>query len=102
MIEQEEAKKAQGGLGKAKIGGAFELYDQDGQKRTEKSFLGNFVLIYFGFTHCPDVCPDELDKMALVIDAVDSVKKFNLIPLFISCDPQRDSPEVIKEYLKGQ
>lgn len=55
--------------------------------------------IYFGFSHCPDICPDELDKMAKMIDIVKDKRGNVLKPVFITCDPARDTPAVIKEYL---
>jgi hypothetical protein len=56
--------------------------------------------VYFGFTHCPDICPDELDKMALMYDKVVEQCGKVLLPLMITCDPARDTPKVLKEYLQ--
>ncbi|KAG5520207.1 hypothetical protein PMAC_001284 [Pneumocystis sp. 'macacae'] len=86
-------------IGKAKIGGPFELIDHEGKNVTDKDFLGKYILIYFGFTRCPDICPEELDKMADIINRVNN-KKNVLTPIFITCDPNRDTPSQIKEYLR--
>lgn len=93
-----DSKKVQS-IGKAAIGGDFELVDTKNKKVTLSDFSGKWVLIYFGFTHCPDICPEELEKMSLVVDMID--KKGDLPPLqplFISVDPERDTPELISKY----
>ncbi|XP_064110783.1 protein SCO1 homolog, mitochondrial-like isoform X2 [Macrobrachium nipponense] len=95
------ARERKRALGKANIGGRFDLIDHNGIPRKSEDFYGQWCLIYFGFTHCPDVCPDELEKMANVVDTIDGMENVpNIQPLFITVDPTRDSQEVIKEYLK--
>lgn len=90
--------EANRGVGKPLIGGPFDLVDQDGNQFTQENLKGKFSIIYFGFTHCPDICPDELDKLGIMLD---ELKKsgIQLQPIFITCDPARDSPEIIKDYL---
>ncbi|TLD21904.1 hypothetical protein PspLS_08131 [Pyricularia sp. CBS 133598] len=87
------------GVGKPRIGGAFELIDQDGRPFSSDSLKGRYSLVYFGFSHCPDICPEELDKMALMFDEVQKERPGALAPVFVTCDPERDTPEVLKEYL---
>ncbi|CAH0555510.1 unnamed protein product [Brassicogethes aeneus] len=99
--EEAMAKERQRMLGKTQIGGKFELIDSESKPRSSDEFLGQWMLIYFGFTHCPDICPDELEKMALVIDTLDKNEGTPKIqPVFISVDPTRDSPPVVGKYCK--
>jgi protein SCO1/2 len=90
-------------LGRPNIGQPFELFNVNEGKVTSSRELmeGKFTMIYFGFTHCPDICPEELDKMAEVVDCVK--KEFGegiLTPVFITCDPLRDTEQVVKEYVQ--
>jgi protein SCO1/2 len=87
------------GIGKPKVGGPFHLKDHNGQPFSNEDMLGKYSLVYFGFTHCPDICPDELDKMALMYDKVVAECGNVILPIMITCDPARDNPSVLKEYL---
>ncbi|KAK5114207.1 hypothetical protein LTR85_010272 [Meristemomyces frigidus] len=92
--------EANKGIGKPLVGGPFHLTDHNGNEFTEQNLKGKYSLVYFGFTHCPDICPEELDKMAGMIEQVKAKNGGNVMkPIFISCDPARDTPEVIRRYL---
>ena len=84
--------------GAADIGGHYLLTNQDGISVSEKTYQGKPQLIYFGFSYCPDICPTALQKMGAVQSRIDpSGNKLNY--LFISVDPERDTPESLKLYV---
>lgn len=100
LQKEVEAKR---GVGKPLIGGNFTLIDENGNTFTQENLKNNqkkFSILYFGFTHCPDVCPDELDKLGDMLEDLKNNLGIELQPVFITCDPARDSPEVIKQYLE--
>ncbi|KAI1907705.1 Cu-binding protein [Ophidiomyces ophidiicola] len=99
-LERERVVAMSKGVGKPKVGGPFVLTDLDGREFTEAQLRGKYNFVYFGFTHCPDICPDELDKMAEIIDLVNGAGGTVLRPIFVTCDPARDTPEVLRAYLR--
>ncbi len=90
-----------GGSAAVTIGGPFDLVDGNGARRTEADFRGRFMLVYFGYTHCPDACPTMLSDMAAAIDALPADRRARLVPLFITVDPARDIPAMIGEYVQA-
>jgi cytochrome oxidase Cu insertion factor (SCO1/SenC/PrrC family) len=86
--------------GRAPVGGPFELTDQYGHRRTDADFQGKLVVLYFGYTYCPDVCPTELQSISLALDklgaAADTVQ-----PLFVTVDPGRDTPARLADFVSS-
>jgi protein SCO1/2 len=79
------------------IGGAFSLVDENGQTVTDQTYRGKWLLVFFGFTHCPDVCPTALNDIALTLDQLGPLAG-SVQPLFVTVDPERDTPEIVKDY----
>jgi len=84
--------------GTANVGGPFTLTNQDGRVVTDREFLGQPHLVFFGFTHCPDICPTKLFEISEALRATGD-KGRALRALFVTVDPERDSPAVLKSYL---
>ena len=87
-----------GQVATSSVGGPFTLTDQDGRRVTERDFAGATHLVFFGFTHCPDVCPTTLQQIGDVLQALGPKGK-DTKALFIAVDPERDTPEALKTYL---
>ena len=86
--------------GKALIGGPFTLVDQTGKTVTDQDFRGRYMLVFFGFTHCPDICPAELQVMSAALDAL-GPKADSVVPIFITLDPERDTQAAMAAYVKN-
>ena len=87
-----------GANGGALVGGPFALQAADGKIVTDKDFLGAPYLVYFGYTHCPDICPTELAEMAAVFDKLPNKP---IKGLFITVDPERDTPGIMADYVSS-
>ena len=81
------------------VGGPFELTDHTGHAKTDRDFRGQLMLVYFGFTYCPDICPADLQAIGLALDRLGS-DAARLQPLFITVDPERDTAAHLAEYVK--
>jgi protein SCO1/2 len=84
------------------LGGSFTLVNSDGKIVTDEDFRGKWMFIYFGFTHCPDICPTEMHKMHDALANLSPKLSNQIVPIFITIDPARDSCERIEKYLKDE
>lgn len=85
------------GSSPARIGGPFSLIDGDGRPVTDRDYRGQYVLLYFGYTFCPDICPTTLNEVAVAMRDL-GANAGRVRPLFITVDPERDRPQAVKEY----
>jgi cytochrome oxidase Cu insertion factor (SCO1/SenC/PrrC family) len=86
--------------GQADVGGPFHLTDQNGKAVSDADFRGRYMLIYFGYSFCPDVCPTTLSVMAQALDKLGGESR-RVTPIFITIDPERDTPQVLGDYMKA-
>src|SRR5579871_3378407 len=82
------------------IGGAFALTDHDGKRRTDAEFRGKLLVIYFGYTNCPDICPADLTAISLALDRLGAAAEA-VQPIFITLDPERDTAAHLAEYVRA-
>lgn len=86
--------------GKASIGGPFNLVAHTGRRMSDQDFRGQYLLIYFGFTFCPDICPSALQVVAAALDKLGE-KADRITPVLITVDPERDGPEELARYVSS-
>jgi len=87
------------GEGEALIGGPFALTTHTGEAVTDQSFEGKALLVYFGFTFCPDICPTDLQKLSAALDQLSAKERSKIVPLFITIDPERDTVDAMADYV---
>lgn len=100
--EQRRQQRRTEALRQAAVGqGDFSLMDHQGQARCKADFQGQWVLMYFGFTHCPDICPDELEKLVQVVQQLEAEPGLPPVqPIFITVDPERDDVAAMARYVQ--
>jgi len=95
-----ESKAATGESSTPEFGGPFSLTDQNGKRRTDMDFRGKYMLVFFGYTYCPDVCPTALAVEAEALDKL-GPRANSIVPIFVTVDPKRDTPDKLKSYLSA-
>lgn len=88
----------------ARIGGSFTLTDQDGKRLSDSSLAGRYRIMYFGYTFCPDVCPVDVQNLAAalkLLDKSDPELAQRIVPVFVTIDPVRDTPAVLKQFVSA-
>jgi protein SCO1 len=97
---RDNPKGAAGTLLSSAIGGPFHLIDQNGKPVSDADLKGKWQLLFFGYTHCPDTCPTALNEISLALDRLGK-KRDEVEIVFITVDPERDTPEVLKSYVQS-
>lgn len=86
--------------GRPSVGGPFSLIDNTGKRVTDKDYLGRYMLVFFGYTNCPDICPAGLQVMSAALDKLGK-RADDIVPIFITLDPAQDTPEKMATYVKA-
>jgi cytochrome oxidase Cu insertion factor (SCO1/SenC/PrrC family) len=93
-----DTRQVQTSAGEALIGGPFTLTNQHGERVTEQDFAGRFMLVYFGYTFCPDICPTSLTVISAALDELPEAQTERVVPILITVDPARDTVEQLAAY----
>ncbi len=99
-VERLAPKTSSVTVGQALVGGSFELTAHTGERVTDKNFRGRLMLVYFGYTYCPDVCPAGLQVISAALDQLGPAST-RIAPIFITVDPERDTVTVLNEYVSS-
>ncbi len=99
-LENKPSKMRIEGKGRPLIGGPFTLKAHDGSTKSNTDFKGRYMLVYFGYSFCPDICPTDLQKITRTLDLLPQ-RQNQVQPLFITIDPERDTPEQLKAYMSN-
>jgi protein SCO1/2 len=91
---------APAGSAQASLGGPFALVDDNGRQVTDQTFRGKWMMVFFGYTHCPDVCPTTLSDIAQALDQLGPLAS-QIQPLFVTVDPERDDPATMRDYTQA-
>lgn len=100
QVQQPTQTRTAQSSGEALIGGPFELVNHNGETVTRQDFAGKHMLVFFGFTHCPDVCPAKLNNISVALDRLGPLAN-EVTPLFITVDPERDTPDRMAQYVSN-
>ena len=100
LVVSQQSPPVQQSSSDVPIGGPFEMVDHTGKTVTDKTYLGKHMLVYFGFTYCPDICPTELQVIANALDQLSPAELREIKPLFVTVDPERDTVAEMAGYVE--
>lgn len=98
VIDRDEPIVPAFDVGSPSVGGPFSLLDHDGRRVTDRDYSGKILIVYFGFMHCPAICPTELQAIAAAVDLLGPAGE-RVQPLFVTIDPERDTAPLLKEHV---
>ena len=98
-VEAMKTSSSQRTYGELAVGGPFELIDTKGKVVSSETLKGKWALVYFGFTYCPDICPEQMEMLGALVDIAKEEHDIDITPVMITIDLERDTPEVLDEYI---
>lgn len=99
-LTPQEEKSSPSSQSSITLGGPFKLTDQHGRMRSDKDFRGKYMIVYFGYSFCPDVCPEALENITQALNQLEDRERKKFVPIFITLDPERDTVTSLKTYIQ--